>query len=68
MTDFVRHPVLALRAGDVLHATGQTIISVSAGISTPRGKMDVVLEKNGQRRTATWNRSTMISIKNREGA
>ena len=55
-----------LRRGDVTAGTGETIVSVSAGVRTPQGKMDVVLEKNGQRRTATWRAYTLINIK--EGA
>lgn len=50
-----------LQIGDVV-GSGETIIDTSAGLHTPRGKVDVTLEKNGRRRTATWGAYTMINV------
>jgi hypothetical protein len=50
-----------LQAGDVV-GSGETIVDTSGGLHTPRGKVEVTLEKNGRRRTAVWGAYTMISI------
>ena len=55
-------PVHALREGNILAVSGETVVSISAGISTPRGKMDVILEKGGRYRTGTWGRHTMVNV------
>ena len=52
-----------LRPGDVTAGTGETIVSISAGVHTPQGKMDVVLEKDGTTRVACWRSYTLINIK-----
>lgn len=65
MPNYIKVPTYALRSGDITWGTGEVILSVSAGLRTPRGKMDVILEKNGRRRTATWGRHTLIGIENR---
>jgi hypothetical protein len=63
MTD-IKTQVRALHAfiGDTVSGSGETIVCVSVGVRTPRGKVDVVLEKNGRRRTATWGASTIIGV------
>ena len=60
----VKTPASTLHAfiGDTVSGSGETIICVSVGIRTPRGKVDIVLEKNGHRRTATWGASTIIGV------
>lgn len=61
----IRVPADTLQPGDVTRGTGETVIRVSAGVRTPSGKVDVVLEKNGRQRTATWRSRTVIAV-NRE--
>jgi hypothetical protein len=51
-----------LMPGDQTGA-GETIVSVSAGIRTPRGKVEVTLEKAGRRRMSLWGTSTVISVR-----
>ena len=58
----VRIPVHALQPGDVMSGSSETVIAISAGVRTPPGKMDVVLEKNGRRRSSEWRRHTMVNI------
>lgn len=53
----VRH----LLAGDLL-CTGETVAGVSRGARTPAGKVEVTLERDGQRRAALWGASTTISV------
>ncbi len=55
-----------LRAGDVLRGSGETIVSASAGIKTPAGKIDVVLSKGERRRCAAWGKHTIVSIEDRQ--
>lgn len=62
MPETLKLPVHVLRAGDVTTATRETVINVSAGVRTPRGKMDVVLEKDGRRYARVWGRNTLINI------
>lgn len=62
MAETLKLPVSVLRAGDVTAATRETVVNVSAGVRTPRGKMDVVLEKDGRRYTRVWGRHTLINI------
>lgn len=52
----------ALKSGDVTNGTGERVLSVSAGVRTPRGKVDVVLEKDGCTRTATWGAGALIGV------
>jgi hypothetical protein len=56
----IRIPARALRAGDMV-SSGETVVSVSAGISTPRGKVDVTLARGERRRTAAWGASTLVT-------
>ncbi len=62
MTETLKIAARYLQPGDVTRGTQETIVSVSAGVRTPRGKVDVTLEKNGQRRTSQWNARTLINI------
>jgi hypothetical protein len=43
--------------------SGETIVNVATGLHTPRGKIEVTLEKDGRRRLAFWGVSTVISIR-----
>jgi hypothetical protein len=54
-----------LQPGDV-SGSGETVIKTSARISTPRGKIEIVLEKDGNRRLAIWGASTTINVKRME--
>lgn len=54
-------PARHLMPGDQT-GSGETIVSVSAGIRTPRGKVEVTLEKDGRRRTSLWGAGTNISV------
>jgi hypothetical protein len=51
-----------LVAGDVV-GSGETIVQVAAGVRTPRGKVEVTLEKDGRRRLTFWGASTVINIR-----
>jgi hypothetical protein len=62
----LKAPARHLMAGDRV-GSGETIVSVSAGIRTPRGKVEVVLEKGERRRCAIWGAHTVINVK-REGS
>lgn len=59
-----RAPARSLIPGDVV-SSGETILSVSAGVRTPRGKVEVVLSKDGRRRLAIWGAHTIITIRSR---
>ncbi len=54
-----------LSVGDVLVFTNcKVVVAPSAGIKTPSGKIDLVVEyPNGNRVTKTWNKNTKINIK-----
>jgi hypothetical protein len=55
-----------LKKGDILTATGDKIVSVSAGAKTPTGKMDVTVEdKNGNIKTKQWDKNTVVKVKNK---
>jgi hypothetical protein len=54
-------PVRCLMPGDQV-GSGETIVGVSAGVRTPRGKVEVALEKNGRRRTSLWGAATNVSV------
>ncbi len=55
-------PALYLMVGDET-GSGETIVSVSAGVRTPRGKVEVTLEKGEQRRCALWGAYTIINVR-----
>jgi hypothetical protein len=43
-------------------ASGETVVSVSVGVRTPSGKVDVIPEWSGKSRAATWGAQTEISV------
>ena len=60
------HPVTKIQArhlqpGDIT-GSGEMVRSVSVGVRTPRGKVEVVLEKDGRRRMSFWGAATVIGI------
>ena len=60
-------PARYLIPGDQV-GSGEIVAGVSAGVRTPRGKVEVILEKDGRRRCAIWGASTAINIKRKEAA
>ncbi len=54
-------PARALQRGDVT-GSGETIVNVCAGVRTPRGKVEVTLDKSGRRRLSVWNAATLITV------
>jgi hypothetical protein len=55
-------PARALLNGDQV-GSGETIVSVSAGVRTPRGMVEVTLEKDGRYRRALWGAFTVINVR-----
>lgn len=57
---------MRVRAADMLPGdhvgSGETVIGVSAGARTPAGKLDVILERSGKRRAASWRARTEINV------
>lgn len=49
-----------LQPGDIV-GSGEEVLSISAGIKTPAGKIDVVLYNDHGRR-AVWGKYTMINV------
>jgi hypothetical protein len=62
MLALIKVPARALQRGDVT-GSGETVVSVSAGVRTPRGKVDVILDKGERRRMSLWCASTIISVR-----
>jgi hypothetical protein len=60
-------PARNLLPGDQV-GSGETIVSVSAGARTPRGKVEVTLEKDGRRRTSLWGAATVINVSRQDEA
>jgi hypothetical protein len=58
----IRVPARLLLKGDVT-GSNETVLGVSAGVATPRGKVEVSLEKAGRRRKAIWNAATVIVVR-----
>jgi hypothetical protein len=54
-------PARHLMLGDRL-CTGETVVAVSRGARTPSGKVEVTLERDGNRRTPLWGASTTINV------
>jgi hypothetical protein len=54
-------PARYLMPGDRL-CTGETVVAVTRGARTPSGKVEVTLDKDGNRRTPVWNSSTTINV------
>lgn len=51
-----------LQPGDVTSGTHETIIKVERGRLTPSGKIEVTLQKGGQKRLAYWGMYTKIWV------
>lgn len=63
MTETHKVQARALQRGDIT-GSGETIVSVSAGARTARGKVEVTLEeRDGYRRTLVWGAYTMINVR-----
>lgn len=56
----VRVPALLLLPGDQV-GSGEIVLGVSRGAWTPRGKVEVILEKGDHCRSATWGAHTIIN-------
>lgn len=54
-------PARHLIAGDQT-GSGETIVSICAGVRTPRGKVEVTREKDGRRRMHLWGSATTINV------
>ncbi len=50
-----------LQHGDII-GSGETVKGVSAGVRTPRGKVEIMLEKDGRTRMAVWGAYTLINV------
>src|SRR4051794_10834681 len=55
-----------LLPGDIV-GSGETVVSVSAGVRTPPGKVDITLTLHGCTRSVAWNAATFIGIERAEG-
>lgn len=51
----------ALQSGDIT-GSGEMVIGVMVGLTTPRGKVEVVLERGTKTRRAIWGASTLINV------
>lgn len=61
-------PARYLLSGDIT-GSGEIVVSVSAGVHTPRGKVEVTLRKSdGRTRTSLWAASTLIGVERAEAA
>lgn len=58
----MKTPVHMLSPGDVLKGSGETVVNISAGIKTPKGRIEVVLSKNNNKRLAVWGKYTIVVI------
>jgi hypothetical protein len=63
----VKVPSRHLLRGDIT-GSGEVVLSVSAGAKTPRGMVDVVLQKGERKRAAIWNARTIIGVHRRGSA
>ena len=54
-------PARYLQPGDQV-GSGEIVISVSAGARTPRGKVEVILERGERSRFCLWGSHTLISV------
>jgi len=53
-----------LKVGDITSVGEKVVVAPSAGIKTPSGKIDLVVEyPNGKRVSKTWNKNTKIAVK-----
>lgn len=63
----VKVPARHLLRGDIT-GSGEVVLSVSAGAKTPRGMVDVLLQKGERKRAAIWNARTIIGVRRRGSA
>jgi hypothetical protein len=61
----IRVPARHLLRGDVT-GSGETVLNISTGARTPRGKVDVSLQKGCRQRTAVWSAHTIIGVRRRQ--
>lgn len=56
-----------LQPGDIV-GSGEKVINVSAGVRTPKGKIDVMLKhpENEKGRLSHWGKYTMINVERAE--
>ncbi|MGY4355366.1 hypothetical protein ACVWZ3_008099 [Bradyrhizobium sp. i1.3.6] len=59
---FVKVPARRLLRGDVT-GSGEVVLSVSAGAKTPRGMVDILLQKGERKRLAIWSARTIIGVR-----
>lgn len=57
----VKVPARHLLRGDVT-GSGEVVLSVSVGAKTPRGMVDILLQKGERKRAAIWNARTIIGV------
>lgn len=54
--------------GDVLRGTGETVTGVGAGLRTPKGKVEVILQNAaGYRRLVVWGAATTVNVERKRG-
>lgn len=58
----IKVPARHLVRGDVT-GSGEVVLSVSVGAKTPRGMVDVLLQKGERKRAAIWNARTIIGVR-----
>ena len=67
LTNSTTPPLIRVQARHLLRGditgSGETVLSVSVGARTPRGKVEVSLEKGARQRTAFWNGQTIIGVR-----
>lgn len=61
-SQLVKVPARLLQRGDVT-GSGEVVLSVGAGARTPRGMVDVLLQKGERKRAAIWNAKTIIGVR-----
>jgi hypothetical protein len=58
--------VSQLKKGDILAATGDEIVSVSAGAKTPSDKLEVTTKNSkGNTSTKEWGKNTVVKLKSK---
>lgn len=54
-----------LQIGDIV-GTGETILYVGQGVRTPKGCVDIVVQKGDKKRSSVWRKHTMIGVERKE--
>lgn len=67
MSIAIRVQARHLQKGDQV-GSGEIVDWVGIGVRTPRGKVEVHVQKDGRGRLAVWGASTMISARRAEAA